>query len=250
MYHETFNALRCRTGAEALRLLATSDRIHTDLTHAKLFSKEFRMNLIVREWAEDILPEWEFRAFVYGNKMTAITQYTEFTFVPKIVENKNAILTLIRDKFNEVVDVIKLPDGNYTIDFAVCEDIQTCYIIELNTTPPAAGAGMFDWNDPGDRALLQSGPFEFRVQEAPQAMTKKTNETDPFKSVHPPLRRYINKLRGVPDLPLVPMYSTKQLREIEEREAQRALMWKLGLGGIAVVVAAFLVNRHLTAESE
>lgn len=37
------------------------------------------MKMIVRQWV-DIRPEWEFRCFVYGGKMTAITQYYYFAY--------------------------------------------------------------------------------------------------------------------------------------------------------------------------
>lgn len=42
--------------------------------------KQWNMNIVVREWNQ-ISPEYEFRAFVYKKRMTALTHYYKFLYV-------------------------------------------------------------------------------------------------------------------------------------------------------------------------
>jgi len=59
-------ALRVRTGAEAMRLMLRSCRASDDLAFAELMTNssptEFQMHVVIRAWCEDIQPEWEFRS--------------------------------------------------------------------------------------------------------------------------------------------------------------------------------------------
>ena len=42
--------------------------------------EEFNMDIVVREWV-DILPEYEFRGFVYQRKLNAVTQVVFFLYL-------------------------------------------------------------------------------------------------------------------------------------------------------------------------
>jgi len=156
-----------------------------------LGEKNFDMKMVIRHWTE-ILPEWEFRAFVKKKKLTSCTQYYQSCFVPEFVTHKQRIQECIFKIFDEVKDKIKLDD--YTIDFALSPLLEEgkIWIVELNHVPPTAGTSLFDWANPKDRDIIENGPFELRVLSKPVHNAKGT--------IHPPLRRLINEFRGIDDL--------------------------------------------------
>jgi len=82
-------ALEVKTGEEAVKLLMFSQRTYEDITRVKLELGEesFKMHIIIREW-ESILPEWEFRAFVFNKELTCVTQYYSMCYVPNMYEQK------------------------------------------------------------------------------------------------------------------------------------------------------------------
>jgi len=89
-------ALKVQTGEDVLKLMRKSGRATTDAQLCKLRQGEdFELNIVVREWCEGICPEWEFRAFVYHNQMTACTMYNSHCFVPGMPEKKDKIQTMI-----------------------------------------------------------------------------------------------------------------------------------------------------------
>ena len=51
--------------------------------------------MIVREFAA-ISPENEFRAFVFQRHLTALTQYNDAIYVPKLVADKEAVESQLR----------------------------------------------------------------------------------------------------------------------------------------------------------
>jgi len=146
------------------------------------------MSIIIREW-EDILPEWEFRVFVFNREITSITQYYKMCFVPGMYEKKDDIVAIIRNLFNLVID--NIPEDNFTIDFALSPDldIEKCWIIEMNEVPPTAGTSLFNWDLEEDRNIIFNGPFEIRILSEPA--------TDIRSQFDPSLMLYICSLRGI-----------------------------------------------------
>jgi len=97
------------------------------------------------------IPLWgEFRAWVYDNQLTAISQYyTSFhwpeldgdTFqlsTPKgqIFHKLAKLFEQVRDRFSDL--------GNYIIDFAITGDGRAI-VLELNPYLPSTGACLFTW---------------------------------------------------------------------------------------------------------
>jgi len=87
--------------------------------------------------------------------------------------------------------LIAIPD--YTIDFAVTEDLKDVICVELNNLAPAAGTALFVWDDPKDRATIEHGPYEFR--------SNTEFHEEAFSQVVEPLRVFIDSLRvSAPDV--------------------------------------------------
>ncbi|KAL6048674.1 Cell division cycle protein 123 [Balamuthia mandrillaris] len=177
LYRASTVALKVSNGEEGVQLLVESPRIQGDLDaylHSQKEDETF--NVVVREWGEfDV--ELEFRAFVYQNKFTALTQYNEFIFFPRMLSQKDTILSVITDFLHkEVMPLMTLP--NYVLDLALKypsgegerEEASTyrgfkLYVVELNPLAEFAGSGLFDWTKDWD-VLLGKKPFEFRVHES------------------------------------------------------------------------------------
>ena len=63
-------ALRCCSAADVIETLTTSDRVCTDdIPLALSFPSAWSQHVVLRQW-RTIPPHHEFRAFVYGGKLT------------------------------------------------------------------------------------------------------------------------------------------------------------------------------------
>jgi hypothetical protein len=156
----------------ALELLILSTRVYEDFQD-ELEAKKFDISLVVREWV-DVDIDMEFRGFVYGGKLVAVSQYNYLCFFPHIKEKK----LLIEKRLKELYELVKpsidlhIKDSNCIIDFYVkldfekYEDVKDCVgIIELNPFEITTGACLFSWQQ--DEKLLtgKSEDFEFRIVE-------------------------------------------------------------------------------------
>jgi len=189
LYITGTEALRVETGLQAVDLLVHSNRIQQDLEHFIQIShanninttatttttttyKEF--NVVVREFA-DFEVELEFRAFVYGRKVTAITQYNQFCYFPRVKKYKELISTTIC-KFIEEELISKGINhlNNFVLDLILVSQTPQqgpysnlkVYVVEVNPFAEFAGEGLFSWTDEVD-ILKGRAPFEFRIVESP-----------------------------------------------------------------------------------
>eukprot|EP01124_Arcella_intermedia_P029266 TRINITY_DN6134_c0_g2_i1.p1 TRINITY_DN6134_c0_g2~~TRINITY_DN6134_c0_g2_i1.p1 ORF type:complete len:399 (-),score=100.86 TRINITY_DN6134_c0_g2_i1:102-1136(-) len=184
-------AQQIHTGEEAIDLLLRSNRVLEDLAKGELAQgSSFKSKLVIRKWT-DIEPELEFRTFVVKGQITAITQYHKKCFVPSLKENKDKVEKLIFENFEKVKDLIRVPEGTFTIDFAVSQDYSRSVMIEINDPPPVAGTSLFLWEVESDRKILFEGPYEFRILESFVPWDQQTKD-----DIHPPLMEYIDSLRG------------------------------------------------------
>eukprot|EP01100_Stratorugosa_tubuloviscum_P012381 TRINITY_DN5858_c3_g1_i1.p1 TRINITY_DN5858_c3_g1~~TRINITY_DN5858_c3_g1_i1.p1 ORF type:complete len:396 (+),score=173.83 TRINITY_DN5858_c3_g1_i1:50-1189(+) len=177
LYRASIAALSVEKAIDSIKLLIESARIQGDLEKAieDMQLKGTTFNLVVREFHQ-FDAEMEFRGFVYGRKLTALTQYNEFVYFPSIVLNKLNIQNLIINCFEQqILPLVKL--DNCTIDFvlipidkraATSEQLELInlklYVVELNPFAEFAGSGLFSWITEMD-LLMGKRQFEFRVLE-------------------------------------------------------------------------------------
>ena len=89
------------------------------------------MNLVIREWSQNLNPLFEFRCFVSNEKLTAVTQYNQGVFVPELCKNKKKIQTAIKQFVHQIV-IPRVPLPFYTVDVGVdLASFDVC-LIELN----------------------------------------------------------------------------------------------------------------------
>lgn len=172
--------LRARSAAEVVEMFLTSDRVCEDdiplaLEHAHAWSQ----HIVLREWV-DVPPQFEFRGFVYGGRLTALSQYFNNGYFPEVVEHRDLVLQLVSDAFERMRALVPLEPKEYVVDFAVDVAARRAYVIELNPfgAPDGMGTGtaMFDLRAPADRETLYGrAPFEFRVETAAAAVGLRTH---------------------------------------------------------------------------
>jgi len=171
LYITGTEALRIQTGAQAIDLLINSNRIQEDLENY-MSHPEQDFNVVVREFATFEV-ELEFRGFVYGKVLTAITQYNQFCYFPRVIKHKEMLLQVMKS-FIENELVPKVPLNNFVIDIMLVSQTPEqgsysnlkVYIVEINPFAEFAGEGLFSWTYES-HILKGKAPFEFRVVEKP-----------------------------------------------------------------------------------
>jgi len=170
LYRTVVAASRCVSSEMAMQLLVESHRIHGDLEHYVAQSLLDPSNVptfcvVVRPFVHfDV--ENEFRAFVFKRRLTAITQYNELCYFPRLLLCHDAVCRAMVDTTAALMPSLPPTLDNCVIDF-VCIDEPTGWtarIVEINPMAEFAGSGLFsfekDW-----RVLQGHDPFEFRFQK-------------------------------------------------------------------------------------
>jgi len=178
-------ALQLTDAKEVVDMFLGSERINSDLKLALDYSHNWTQDFVIREFVP-VPIEFEFRAFVVNNQLRGMCQYYHYMYFPRLVDNKVLIDQLVHKKFEEIKDLVPIPDKTYVIDWAVDLDRQKVYIIELNPFGDYEGMGtspsMFKLHEhqmdragPDRNIFFGDGEYEFRIEtEASdvEAMTK------------------------------------------------------------------------------
>ena len=147
-----------RNGKEALNLLLTSERNHIDIND--WIENGGKQQIVLREWNNELSLDYEFRVFIYNNRITAISQYDLYGLFPHLIEEKEKIKKLIHDFWEkEVKNKIKFPF--YIVDFGYING--KIIFIELSPFLPTTGGGLYHWNY--DLNELENGEGNIRIRE-------------------------------------------------------------------------------------
>lgn len=163
--------LKMTSASQIIETFLTSDRVcEDDIPLALQFPDKWSQHIVIRRWI-DVPIQYEFRGFVLNNKLTALSQYYTSAYFPDIIENKEKILKLVLNLFEQVKDLLDMKPPEYVIDFAVQVKEEKAYVIELNPfgKPNGLGTGtcLFDNSKEEDlQVLFGDREFEFRVEEA------------------------------------------------------------------------------------
>lgn len=176
---------RVETAAEALALLACSQRVRDDLAAALRELAVFEMELLVREFHR-IDPASELRVvrtlfrffslrlwplivfvqFISQGEVTAISQYYTHCVFPAQLTHRAAMERALLEFVRSSV-VPALPFESCVLDAVVPAlanvTAADCAIIEVNPFSRATDACLFSWVQDSDR--LHHGPVEFRVKD-------------------------------------------------------------------------------------
>jgi hypothetical protein len=165
-------AFRVQTAEEVLEFLIKSERVYTDLDRWLAYPDKLApINLIFREYDDNIMSHMEFRGFVYKKKLTAVSQYYDTVYFDFLVKNRDQIQQRIQHYFETTICPL-IAMENYVIDFVVYDDLSNdqnkVIVIELNPWAKTTGASMFSWYEHSDVKILNGeAPFELRVRTEP-----------------------------------------------------------------------------------
>eukprot|EP01063_Lacrimia_lanifica_P023097 TRINITY_DN3059_c0_g1_i1.p2 TRINITY_DN3059_c0_g1~~TRINITY_DN3059_c0_g1_i1.p2 ORF type:complete len:392 (+),score=145.10 TRINITY_DN3059_c0_g1_i1:48-1223(+) len=194
-------ALLCQSDAAAiLETFALSERVLGDLGRALNYPEKWCQHVVLREWFP-VHVGLEFRCFVHGNVLTAVSQYNYFVYFEEVAANKDTIFARIKQYWAAECEERLRRLESYIIDFAFYPDegvmpevvtpshpsasplpagaafnekYPNLTVIEVNPFYDTTGAALFSWE--ADREAIRTGPAELRVVEEPHA---KRPEVDP-----------------------------------------------------------------------
>ncbi len=181
-----------RTADEALNLILSSERVALDLqlalnchlgepgsktkaqdndektrgqeTDAEHLDKVWKTSILIREWDLRVSDDMEFRAFVSGGKLRAISQYNHYCFYKHLEALRPHIVSAVNKRWLSVAG--QLAAAGYkdlVIDFGLFsatddssqEPRYDARIIELNPFAKTTGACLFSWSK--DHDILTKG---------------------------------------------------------------------------------------------
>mmetsp|Transcript_9101 Transcript_9101/g.12507 ORF Transcript_9101/g.12507 Transcript_9101/m.12507 type:complete len:441 (+) Transcript_9101:137-1459(+) len=230
-------SLKVNSGREAINLFLHSQRAYEDIIHGLLYQGEakFGMTLIIRKW-EHFFPDWEFRVFVFNKRINACTQYYPQCFQPHMTPIKQQIKDKIRE-FHEAQIKLLMPIPSYTMDVVMSPDLKSIQLVEINHLPPTAGVGLFDWDNPTDKEIIELGlpavreqfskqdvndntldnyDYDFRILEAPLE--------DALGEIQQSLEQLVYQLRGYPRKKVKKEASKEESKEKPKDEKRCTIM--------------------------
>eukprot|EP00128_Syssomonas_multiformis_P015757 Colp12_sorted_trinity150504_noHs@22949 len=157
------NYLQVQTGADAMSLVLTSERVFSDCLDFLQYGEPVMIAL--REFEPELTLENEFRAFIYQGKLTAISQYDHYTYYPSLAERKQHLQELIVKEWSRLHPLVG--EDSYTIDFGYLPSRDVVKMIEISPFLPCTGSACFSWKK--DWELLHgrtSDEIIFRVNES------------------------------------------------------------------------------------
>lgn len=156
------STLKVRSGQEAMSLLLTSERLYSDILDWVRYGEPEQICL--REWSDDLLLENEFRVFVHEGRVTAISQYDHYTYLPALEPMKEFIKYGIEKLWKKIH--VMIGSQNYVVDIAYLPskpDGEDFIVIEFSPFLPCTGASLFNWGNDID-VLEGRHPMEFRTK--------------------------------------------------------------------------------------
>ena len=120
-----FEALRVKTADDVIDMFIRSERIYQDLLLAAVNQVEkYNEHFVIRKFV-DIDVDMEFRGFVWGHELVALSQYNYAIYSKRLVDEQERYKKMVKDYYEEKVrpklEGTSFPQ-NSIIDFAVCEN--------------------------------------------------------------------------------------------------------------------------------
>ncbi|KAH3766039.1 cell division cycle protein 123-like [Pelomyxa schiedti] len=200
--------LCCKRGRDAMSLILSSERVFVDLLldldNAKIPGDVWMTCFSVRRWEPRLTEDMEFRTFVCGGKITAISQYNQYCLYPHLQSKKEVISASILEFWSKEIKH-RIPHSQYVIDFGILSTGRVI-VVELNPFATTTGAALFTWER--ERTLLENGPFELRLrttplapettQQAIQMFTQAAEHAPTYKDLMETYRKQLNPTTPAP----------------------------------------------------
>ena len=181
--------LKCQTPGDIYLLLKSSDFCSYDIHHAlwdvqdaavdDAAPEEFRLQLALRKWCH-LYPSQEFRCFVKGHDLVAISQRHDSQHFPHLKRDAYMIKSLIVEFFDEIVQN-KFAGGvlsQYIFD-CYLDQQEKVWLLDFNVWGRRTDTLLFSWDE---LEAMDSDMPEIRVAE-----TEKQVRSDPLASYRAPI---------------------------------------------------------------
>eukprot|EP00927_Polykrikos_kofoidii_P052155 TRINITY_DN4593_c0_g1_i1.p1 TRINITY_DN4593_c0_g1~~TRINITY_DN4593_c0_g1_i1.p1 ORF type:complete len:637 (+),score=90.33 TRINITY_DN4593_c0_g1_i1:31-1911(+) len=158
--------LRCESGADVMSLLLSSERVYSDLLDWLWFGEPEQV--VLRRWEPEVSLDYEFRLYVHGGSLNAISQYDHYCRYDHLFLHRETLRERLRAFWREIHP--NVGPASYAMDVAVLPQSGRLVLVELSPFLRCTGAHCFRWQRDEDVAVLEGQrPFEFRlVIENPQ----------------------------------------------------------------------------------
>jgi D123 len=158
----TTSVLRVQSAEEAMSLVLTSERVYTDLLDWIHYGEPEQ--IVLRSFDPELSMEFEFRAFVCQNRLTAISQYDHYgVYDDLLAPLMEEIQDAITEKWEEVHPLVGEP--SYCMEFGFIRG-RGAVLIEMSPFLRCTGPALFRWDD--DLELLEGRDESVRSNsEAP-----------------------------------------------------------------------------------
>lgn len=156
-------AHRCTSARAVMWTLLTSERVYADLLDVCEYGEPEQV--VLRPWDERMRMRNEWRVFVRGGRVVAISQYDHYGYYgPRSADECAAIEAAIVRAVEPLVRVVGVP--SLVCDFHVTAT--ECILVELSPFRRCTGPALFSWDEldtlpDGQRAVLR-----WRQQPHPQ----------------------------------------------------------------------------------
>lgn len=137
--------LRVRTGAEAMSLLLTSERVFSDMLDWLQYGEPEQ--LVLREFSDTFDLSTEFRCYIHHGVLQGISQYDTYakhSFLQDVSRRRVVIRAVVKE-WRKVRDCIDTMDGSYCADFGVDVEQGTAQLIEISPFRRCTGPALFAW---------------------------------------------------------------------------------------------------------
>jgi hypothetical protein len=148
-------SLRIQNADEALELLTSSERVYEDLKSALDYAdlrNEWGVHICVRKWYNFPVSN-EFRGFVHGRKLVALSQYFDMIYFAHIELEQDKIAEKIRSYFDTIKN--KIPYENCVIDFAIIPQMN-----EFDTTASLVSGKIANDLDSASIMVIEFNPYD------------------------------------------------------------------------------------------
>jgi hypothetical protein len=155
------NLLKITNAKEVMSLLLSSERVYNDMFDwTQDGGKE---QIVFREFSDKLFYDYEFRGYVYNNKLCAITQYDHYGCYQHIINNKEKFEKMINEFWNNKVKNLMIKvTKNYVVDFCIIDE-KDVILIELSPFMRCTGASCYRWEKDSKEMMNGNGKLKVNL---------------------------------------------------------------------------------------
>ena len=142
--------LKVTSGAEAMSLLLTSERVFSDMLDWIQYGEPEQ--LVFREFSNAFDLSTEFRCYIQNGTLQGISQYDTYAKHAYLQDpsHRALVVNAVLREWRKLRDCIETIDGSYCADFGVDRKKKVAQLIEISPFRNCTGPALFAWAGPTD----------------------------------------------------------------------------------------------------